>query len=141
MWVDQVGYAEVVSSPPLRAAASAFAFSSSFFFSFLVFFGLCVFSIYTGILLIQKKYLKGFNYSVFIQALQILSFVLLGYIFNFAIGIYVRLTIELTNDTIVGMDFGFVNWDLQRNANPDLIEMNFNIIAIILLSLIFKLNF
>ncbi len=111
-----------------------------FLFSMFLFFGLCAFSIYSGILLIRKKYLKGLNCSVFIQAIQILSFAILGYIFNYAIGFYTRLTVELTNDTIVGFDFGFVNWDFQRNANPDLIEINFNIIAIIVLSLIFKLK-
>ncbi|WP_109435463.1 hypothetical protein [Aquimarina sp. AU119] len=111
-----------------------------FLFSLAVFFGLCVFSIYSGILLIRKRYLIGLNFSLFVQAVQILSFALLGYIFNYAIGIYVRLTIELTNDTIAGIDFGFVNWDLSRSANPDLIEVNFNIVAIVLLSLIFKLK-
>ncbi|WP_026452138.1 hypothetical protein [Aequorivita capsosiphonis] len=109
-----------------------------FLFSMFLFFGLCAFSIYSGILLIQKKYLKGLNCSIFIQAIQILSFAILGYIFNYAIGFYIRLTVELTNDTIVGFDFGFVNWNLSRNANQDLIEINFNIIAIILLGFIFK---
>lgn len=105
-----------------------------------LFFGLCALSIYSGILLIQKKYLKGLNFSIFIQAIQILSFAILGYIYNYAIGFYTRLTVELTNDTIVGLDFGFVSWSLQRNANPDLIEINFNIVAIIVLSIIFKLK-
>jgi len=109
-----------------------------FLFSLTVFFGFCAFSIYSGILLIRKKYLKGLNFSAFIQAIQVLSFALLGYIFNYAVGLYVRLTIELTYDTIVGIDFGVMNWDLQRNANPDLIEMNINLVAILLLILIYK---
>jgi hypothetical protein len=109
-----------------------------FLFSVSVFIGLCGFSIYSGILLIRKKYLIGLNCSIFAQAIQFVSFAILGYIFDFAIGFYTRLTIELTNDTIVGFDFGFVNWDLQRNANSDLLEINFNIAAAILLSIIFK---
>ena len=117
-----------------------FTSNGFFLFSLTVFFGLCTFSIYSGILLIRKKYLKGLNCSIFIQAVQILSFVLLGYIFNYSVGLNLRLTIELTNDTITGLDFGFINWDLSRNANPDLIEVNFNIVAIVLLSMIFKLK-
>lgn len=115
-----------------------FSSNGFFLFSITVFLGLCAFSIYSGTLLIRKKYLKGLNYSIIIQTVQILSFTLLGYIFNFAVGLYARLTIELTNDTFVGLDFGFMNWDLQRNASHDLIEMNFNIVAILLLSVIFK---
>ncbi|MEH6535899.1 MAG: hypothetical protein V7719_05875 [Psychroserpens sp.] len=64
------------------------------------------------------------------QARQAVSNVLLGYIFDFAIRLYIRLTIKLTNDTIVGLDFGFTNWRLSRNAHPDIIEINFNIVAI-----------
>ncbi len=111
-----------------------------FLFSLSVFLGLCFFSIYSGFLLIRKKYLIGLNCSIFVQTIQIVSFAILGYIFNFSIGLYSRMTIELTNDTIVGLDFGFVNWDFVRNGNPDLIELNFNIVAILLLSLIFKLK-
>jgi len=109
-----------------------------FLFALFLFMSLCGFSIYSGILLLQKKYQKGLKFSVFTQAVQILSFVLLGYIFDFAIGIYLRLTVELTNDTIFGLDFGFTNWNLSRTANPDLIEINLNIVAIILLLFISK---
>ncbi|WP_298762020.1 hypothetical protein [uncultured Psychroserpens sp.] len=109
-----------------------------FIFSLSLFLVLCGISIYSGILLIQKKYRKGLNLSFFTQAVQIISFVLFGYIFDFAIGIYLRITTELTNDTIVGLDFGFANWKLSRNANPDIIELNINIIAIVLLLFIAK---
>jgi hypothetical protein len=104
-----------------------------FLFSLSLFIALCGFSIYSGILLIRKKHLKGLNFSIFIQAIQIISIVLLGYIFDFAVGLYLRLTIELTSDSIIGLDFGFANWNLSRNANPDLIEINFNLIAVVLL--------
>ncbi|EAP88470.1 hypothetical protein [Croceibacter atlanticus] len=109
-----------------------------FIFSLLLFVTLCGISIYSGILLIQKKYLKGLNLSFLAQATQVISFVLFGYIFDFAIGIYFRITTELTNDTIVGLDFGFANWNLSRSANPDIIELNINVVAIILLLLIAK---
>ncbi|MBG26677.1 MULTISPECIES: hypothetical protein [Croceibacter] len=109
-----------------------------FIFSLLLFVTLCGISIYSGILLIQKKYLKGLNLSLLAQATQVISFVLFGYIFDFAIGIYFRITTELTNDTIVGLDFGFANWNLSRSANPDIIELNINAVAIILLFLIAK---
>jgi len=104
-----------------------------FLFSLSLFIALCGFLIYSGILLIRKKHLKGLNFSIFIQAIQIISIVLLGYIFDFAVGLYLRLTIELTSDSIIGLDFGFANWNLSRNANPDLIEINFNLIAVVLL--------
>ncbi|MEY8847361.1 hypothetical protein AB9K26_00980 [Psychroserpens sp. XS_ASV72] len=109
-----------------------------FIFSLSLFITLCGISIYSGILLIQKKYQKGLNLSLFSQATQVISFILFGYIFDFAIGFYLRITTELTNDTIVGLDFGFANWSLSRNANPDIIELNINIVAIILLLFIAK---
>ena len=109
-----------------------------FIFSLILFLALCGISIYSGILLIRKKYLKGLNLSVFAQAVQIISFALFGYIFDFAIGAYLRITMELTNDTIIGLDFGLANWKLSRNANPDLIELNINIIAVVLLLFIAK---
>ncbi|RCW89713.1 hypothetical protein [Winogradskyella arenosi] len=104
-----------------------------FIFSLILFLALCGISIYSGILLVRKKYIKGLNFSVFTQAVQIISFVLFGYIFDFAIGAYLRITMEMTNDTIIGIDFSLANWRLSRNANPDLIELNINIIAIVLL--------
>ena len=109
-----------------------------FIFSLSLFVTLCGISIYSGILLIQKKYLKGLNLSLLPQATQVISFVLFGYIFDFAIGIDLRIKTELTNDTIVGLDFGFANWQLSRSANPDIFELNINIVAIILLLFIAK---
>ncbi|AUC79937.1 hypothetical protein CW736_11440 [Nonlabens sp. MB-3u-79] len=104
-----------------------------FLFSLIVFNLLCGLSIYSGILLIQKKYLKGLKFSVFTQGFQVLSFVLFGYIFDFALGVYLRLTIKLTNDSLLGLDFGFASWNLSRNANPDLTELNINFVALVLL--------
>ena len=111
-----------------------------FLFSMFLFYGLCSFSIYSGILLIQKKYLKGLNCSIFTQAVQIVSIIILGFIFNYSIGLYIRMTVELTNDTFVGFDFGFVQWNLQVSADPDLLHINFNVVAIVLLSIIVKIK-
>ena len=114
--------------------------SSNGFYLFVIslFFVLCSFSIFSGILLLKKKYLTGLKFSNIAQILQILSFALFGYIYDFAIGLYLRITIELTNDTIVGLDFGFFQGVFSRTANPDRIELNINIIAIVLVLMISK---
>jgi hypothetical protein len=40
------------------------------------------------------------------------------------------ITIELTNDTLIGLDLGFFKGSFSRTANPELIELNINLIAI-----------
>lgn len=109
-----------------------------YLFSVFIFYALCGISIYSGILLIQKKYLRGLYFSTFTQATQLISFILFGFIFEFAIGFFLRFSIELTNDTLLGFEFWFVNFGLSRSANPEIIELNINIIAIFLLLFIAK---
>lgn len=49
--------------------------SNAFFlFSFTLFIALCGVSIYSGILLIRKKYLKGLKFSTITQTIQIIIF-------------------------------------------------------------------
>jgi hypothetical protein len=107
-------------------------FSTNGFYLFVVslYFVLCSFSVFGGILLLKKKHLIGIKFSIITQLLQILSFTLFGFIYDFAIGLYIMITIELTNDTLIGLDLGFFKGSFSRTANPELIELNINLIAI-----------
>ena len=139
--IEFLGYYQIVGGGIAMAMMLMnFKFSSDGFYLFVLslYFVLCSFSVFSGILLLKKKYLIGLKSSNIIQFLQILSFVLFGYIYDFAIGIYLRLTTKLTNDTIIGLDFGFFQGVFSKSTNPERIELNINFIAIALVLMISK---
>ena len=110
------------------------------FLILLLIFALYSYSIYCGYLLIKKRNIKGINFSIYNQLLQIIGFGVLGFAFHFTAGIYAGIKLNLTNDTILTFMFGHSAAMININSNPEFTELSLNIIALILLNLILNLK-
>ncbi|MCZ8197007.1 MAG: hypothetical protein O9267_05335 [Flavobacterium sp.] len=110
------------------------------FLILLLIFALYSYSIYCGYLLIKKRNIKGINYSIYNQLIQIIGFGVLGFAFHFTAGIYTGIKLNLTNDTILTFMFGHSAAMININSNPEFTELSLNIIALILLNLILNLK-
>ena len=110
------------------------------FLIFLLIFALYSYSIYCGYLLIKRRNIKGINFSIYNQLIQIIGFGVLGFAFHFTAGIYAGIKLNLTNDTILTFMFGHSAAMININSNPEFTELSLNIIALILLNLILNLK-
>jgi len=105
-------------------------------------FGILLFaySTFCGYLLITHRLLKGLKYSIYNNALQIIGIGAAGYQFKFVSGFFGGLTLDLTEDTIVGFGFDFSTIELAFASKSGQIFMTVNIIAILVLGFIYKLK-
>ena len=107
---------------------------------FLLFLSLYSFSIFCGFLLLKKQYEKGLNYSILNQLIQVLSFTLLGFAFKFYSGIFLCVGLNLTTDTIFTYNIGITTWNFKLNSESGITEFSINLIALVLISVIFNLK-
>jgi hypothetical protein len=114
--------------------------NGSSFKMFLLFILLYSFSVFCGYLLIKKQFEKGLNYSIINQLIQVLSFSILGFSFKFYSGLFLSLGINLTTDTILTYNFGLTTWNFKLNSESGIIEISINLVALILINIIFKLK-
>jgi len=98
------------------------------------------FSVYCGFLLLTKKYDKGLNLSIINQIIQVISFSVLGYTFEFCSGIFLKFGLDLTSDTLLTYNFGLTTWNLKLNSDPSLTKISINILALMLINLIFNIK-
>ncbi len=118
-----------------------FGFSNGTTFKmFLLFLSLYSFSIFCGYLLLKKQYEKGLNYSILNQLIQVLSFTILGFAFKFYSGIFLCFGLNLTTDTILTYNVGITTWNFKLNSESGITEISINLIALILISVIFNLK-
>jgi hypothetical protein len=110
------------------------------FLILMLIFALYSYSIYCGFLLIKKRNIKGLNFSIYNQLIQIIGFGVLGFAFHFTAGIYAGIKLNLTNDTILTFMFGHSAAMININSNPEFTELSLNIIALILLNIILNLK-
>jgi hypothetical protein len=114
--------------------------NGSSFKMFLLFILLYSFSVFCGYLLIKKQFEKGLNYSIINQLIQVLSFSILGFSFKFYSGLFLSLGINLTTDTILTYNFGLTTWNFKLNSESGIIEISINLVALILINIIFNLK-
>ena len=101
---------------------------------------LYLFSVFCGYLLVTRRFLKGLNLSIYNNALQVIGFGLAGYSFKFVSGFFAGLTLNITNDTLIGFGFDFSIMKLGFGSNSETIFMTLNIFSIIVLGFIFKMR-
>jgi hypothetical protein len=123
---------------------------------YLIAFGLYVFSIYCGRLLLIDKYSTGLNLSIINQALQILSFSMFGYSFMYVSGMMFLGEITMFQDDngfrlglhflssgkelFVGFNFfPFSQWRLFFNSEGTPFQLAINFLAIYLIYFGYKL--
>ncbi|MGZ9675991.1 hypothetical protein [Flavobacterium sp. GNP001] len=106
----------------------------------LLFFALYSFSMYCGYLLLKNQIKKGLNYSILNQSIQVLSFQILGFTYKFYSGVFLCFGLNVTNDTILTFNFGITSSDFKLNSDSEVAELSINLIAIILISVLFSLK-
>ena len=107
---------------------------------FLLFLALYSFSVFCGYLLLKKQFEKGLNYSILNQLIQVLSFSIFGLTFKFYSGLFLSLGLNLTTDTILTYNFGITTWNFKLNSESEIIEISINLVALILINIIFNLK-
>lgn len=101
---------------------------------------LYAFSLVCGYLLISGKYEKGINLSIYNQALQLLSFSVLGFGYMYAAGIFAAIKLDLTQDIFLGMEFDVSHFILKLNSDFDVTYISINVVPIIILSVLFRIR-
>ena len=101
-------------------------------------FGLYAYSIYCGALLL-KNARKGLIHSRVNQLLQVASFAMFGYAFQYVSGVYFFIGIDFTESILFKFNMGLSTWQIYiSTGNPDL-AINLNVVALLLISVIEKL--
>ena len=111
-------------------------FSTNLIIPFLFF----CYSIICGYLLEREKYQIGLRLSFYNNLIQIIGFRLGGITFFVVSGIIGSITLDLTNDTFLGLYFWVSYFDISLSSNTDIIFISVNLIAIGIVILIWKLQ-
>jgi hypothetical protein len=106
---------------------------------YLIAFVLYTYSIFCGTLLLMKKE-AGLNHSLVNQYLQLVNLSVAGYGFTYISGVYVSAGFDLTNSSILKMNFGVSTWTLQFNIDTEVVLFNINFVALLLIIFIDKLK-
>ena len=102
--------------------------------------GLYSFSIYCGRLLIKEEYDLGLKLSIMDQALQIFSFAILGFAFNFVAGLGIGIDIDYTNGFILNFSFSLSDFQVNVNRDKEIIKLGFNFLAVFLIQYIIQIK-
>lgn len=99
-----------------------------------------LFGIYTGISCFQTKE-KCLWYSSINQYLQLASFSIAGYGFKYVAGLSLNLGFDLTTGFMIRLKLElFSFWHIDFNSHSDVILVNLNIVALIVILLIDKIK-
>ena len=82
---------------------------------FLIPLALFFYSIYCGVLVFKLNE-RGLFHSLINQYLQLISFSILGYTFQYVSGAHLSAGVDLTNSLKFKFDFGISNWQIIINA-------------------------
>jgi hypothetical protein len=101
---------------------------------YLAAFGLYVFSIYCGRLLLTNKYLLGLNLSTLNQALQVVSFTMFGYAFMYVAGTMLLGEMNIDHGLKLGFNFSLTSsWRIYVGSDDRSINLAINFVAIYLI--------
>jgi hypothetical protein len=99
-----------------------------------------LFGIYSGISCYQTKE-KSLWYSSINQYLQLVSFSIVGYGFRYIAGLSLNLGFDLTTGFTIRLKMEILSfWHIDFNSHSDVILINLNIVALVLILLIDKLK-
>jgi hypothetical protein len=94
-------------------------------------FGLYIFSIYCGRLLLTNKYLLGFKLSLINQAMQLFQFGMLGYAFWYVSGLMFITGIKIHDGFTFIFNFGLMStWQISIATNEREFMIAINLVAI-----------
>jgi len=95
-----------------------------------IFFGFCI---YSGILLNMKNYVLGLKLVFISLLLQFIAFDIFGLFYSAINGVGVKVTLDLSNDVIVGLDFHPSQFLITHNPGSDVFMVKINLVAIAML--------
>ena len=108
---------------------------------YLAAFSLYAFSVWCGRLLLTDKYIKGLNLTIVNQAMQIISFTMLGYAFMYVSGAMLLGQIEIDHGFTMGFHFGLSSeWRIYFQSDDRSFNLAINFVAIYLLYFTDKLH-
>ena len=95
-----------------------------------LFFGFCI---YSGIQLNKKNYVLGLKLVFISLLMQLIAFDVFGLFYSVINGIGIKLTLDLSNDVIMGFDFHPSHFltDYNPNSNIFIVKINFVIILML----------
>ena len=108
-------------------------------FLYLIASALYAFSIFCGVLLLKNKE-TGLNYSLINQYVQLISFSMAGFAFQYVSGFFVSAGIDLTHSLLFKFHLGVSSWRININSDNEVILVNFNFIALLVIIYIDKLK-
>ena len=97
------------------------------------------YSIYCGVLLLKKK-IAGFKYSLINQYLQLASFSIFGFSFKYVSGIVLAAGIDMTESFYFIFDAGVSSWQISLYGDTAAFVISFNFAALFLILFIEKLK-
>ena len=110
------------------------------FFIFLIPTALYSYSIYCGRLLLKKKDI-GIRHSLINQFLQLISFAISGYAFQYVSGIYLSIGFSYTEIFNLKFDFGLASvWQISIGTDTPTFLINLNLVALFLIVFINKVK-
>ena len=102
-----------------------------------VFAGLFCFSIICGQQLLKGNLKRGLKLSTVNQFLQVFNFAFAGYSFKYVAGLLLSLGIDLTQGFNFTFNFSIPAFRFNINAENDVLNVGFNLIAIFLVCLLY----
>lgn len=98
------------------------------------------FSIFCGYLVYNKKDNRSLRLSSINQLLQIISFSIAGFGFKYVSGVVLSIGVNYTEDFLFVSNFSISNFLLNFNNDKQVIELQINLVAVLVVVLIDKLK-
>lgn len=95
------------------------------------------YSIYCGMLLLQKRK-DGLLHSKINQLLQVASIAVLGYAYQYTSGVFLSIGIDLTESFNLRFNAGISSWQININTDNPALIVNLNLLAVFLITAIDK---
>lgn len=102
-------------------------------------FSLYGYSIYCGVLLLQKRK-EGLLHSKINQILQVFSVSLLGYAYQYTSGAFLLVGLDLTESLNFKFNIGTSSWQLNINSDDPALIVKVNLLALFLITFVDKLR-
>ena len=101
---------------------------------------LYVFSIYCGYLLLNGELQKGINLSIYNNLIQIVGFGVLGFVFKFTSGICLGINLDMTNDTLLRLNFDISNLHINIKGSSEITFISFNFLSMFIVRYLLKMK-
>jgi hypothetical protein len=116
----------------IRALFLNRGFSGSEFLIALAMIALFGYSVFCGVLCLEPRQ-NATTHSFINQALQLLSFSLIGYSFEYVAGVYLSIGLDFSGGADLTFGAGVSKLTIAINGEPDTTTVNINLIALLIL--------